>query len=89
MSTLQLRAYDMLKTKFSEQEAKECISYIETKVKEEVQHENRQLVTKDEFIREIADLRADLTRQIYFVGLIQFLAIVGSVIGILTFMLHK
>jgi len=79
----------MLKSKLGEQEAKLFISYIESKVEQEVQHETRQLATKEDMIKEIASAKSDLSRQIYIVGLIQFLAIVGSVIGILGFMLHK
>ena len=37
----------------------------------------------------IAETKGELTRAIYWVGLIQFLAIVGSVVGILGFMLRK
>lgn len=47
------------------------------------------LATKEDLVKEIASAKADLTRQIYIVGLIQFIAVVGSVIGIISFMLHK
>ncbi len=89
MSTLQLQTYDMLKEKFGEQEAQLFISYIESKVEQEVQHETKSLATREDLAKEVALAKSDLTRQIYFVGLIQFLAIVGSVIGIMAFMLHK
>ncbi len=61
------------------------IEYIETKVEENVEHEAKQLVTKEDFHKEVSNLH----KTIYTVGLIQFLAIVGSVIGIISFMLHK
>lgn len=36
---------------------------------------------------DLANVRADLMKSIYIVGLIQFLAIVGSVLAIFNFML--
>lgn len=41
---------------------------------------------KAELIERISTVKSDLTRQIYIVGLIQFLAIITSLIGILNFM---
>ncbi len=89
MSALQLQAYDMLKQKLGEQEAKLFISYLESEVEQELKHETKSLVTKEDLISSISEVKSDLTRQIYIVGLIQFLAIVSSVIGIMAFMLHK
>lgn len=37
----------------------------------------------------IAKTKSDLIKSIYIVGLIQFIAIVGSVIGIISFMMRK
>lgn len=79
----------MLKSKLGEQEALLFISYIEFKVEQEVQHETRPLATKEDMIKEITAAKSELTGQIYLVGLIEFLAIIGSVIGIMSFMLHK
>ncbi len=42
---------------------------------------------KTELIDRINNVKSSLTIQIYIVGLIQFLAIVGSVIGIINFMI--
>lgn len=42
---------------------------------------------KTELIDRIKNAQSSLTRQIYIVGLIQFLAIVGSVLAIVNFML--
>ena len=92
MSALQLQAYDMLKLKLGEQEAKLFISYIESQVEQELKHETKSLATKDDIIgvkEDMANMKSELMRQIYIVGLIQFLAIVSSVIGIMAFMLQK
>ena len=42
---------------------------------------------KTELKGEIAALRSDLTKSIYFMGLVQFLAIMGGVLAIVTLML--
>ena len=92
MSTLQLRTYDMLKEKLGEKDAQLFIEYIETKVGDEVVHETKQLATKqdlmlvrEDFLKEISKVQ----RIIYTVGIVQFLAIVGSLIGVFSFMLRK
>ncbi len=57
------------------------------KVRSEVQTEfdakGELLATKED----LANVRGDLMKSIYIVGLVQFLAIVGSVLAILTYML--
>lgn len=92
MSTLQLRTYDMLKEKLGEKDAQLFIEYIEAKVGDEVEHGTKQLATKqdvmlvrEDFLKEISKVQ----RIIYTVGIVQFLAIVGSLIGIFSFMLRK
>lgn len=42
---------------------------------------------KAELKGDIAALRSDLTKSIYFMGLVQFLAIMGGVLAIVTLML--
>jgi hypothetical protein len=79
----------MLKRKLGEQEAKLFINFLESQVEQGVQHQISSLATKEDLVKEIASTKSDLTRQIYIVGLIQFLAIVGSVIGIFSFMFQK
>lgn len=46
------------------------------------------MTTREDLIKEISLVRSNLNKTIYTVGLIQFLAIVGSVIGIISFMLR-
>ena len=89
---MQLQTYDMLKLKLGEQEAKLFISYIENQVEQDVMNENKTIMVKlDSFSTkaDLAEVKSDLTRQIYIVGLVQFLAIVSTVIGVMAFMLHK
>ena len=96
MSALQLQAYDMLKLKLGEQEAKLFISYIENQVEQDVKNENKSIMakldsfaTKEDLSKSIADVKSDLSSKIYVVGLVQFLAIVSAVIGVMSFLLHK
>ena len=44
---------------------------------------------KIEFKEDIDSLQPDLTKSIYLVGLVQFLAIVASVLAIFSFLLHR
>jgi hypothetical protein len=44
---------------------------------------------KIELKDDIASLRPDLTKSIYLVGLVQFLAIVASVLAFFSFLLHR
>ncbi len=81
MSTLELKVYEMFKTRFSEQEATLVIEYFEAKAEEKIQQK------KDTFL--IKEDKIELIRTIYIVGLVQFLAIVGSVLLIANFMLKK
>ena len=44
---------------------------------------------KIELKEDIASLQPDLTKSIYLAGLVQFLAIVASVLAIFSFLLHR
>lgn len=81
MSTLELKVYEMFKTRFSEQEASMVIEYFEAKTEEKIQQKKEVFLVKEDKI--------ELIRTIYIVGLVQFLAIVGSVLLIANFMLKK
>jgi hypothetical protein len=39
--------------------------------------------------QDLAEIKSELSKTIYIVGLIQFITIVGSVLAIVTFMLKK
>ncbi|MFD2288637.1 hypothetical protein GJU39_11125 [Pedobacter petrophilus] len=59
--------------------ANQFISSVKEEVKNEFENKREVLATKEDI--------ANMQKTIYFVGLIQFLAIVGSVIGIVNFMI--
>lgn len=81
MSTLELKVYEMFKTRFSEQEATLVIDYFDAKAEEKISRK------KDTFL--VKEDKIELIKTIYIVGLVQFLAIVGSVLMILNFMLKR
>ncbi len=84
-ANLELKAYEILKAKLGTQEAETVIEYIESKVEKSVERNVKHLATK----QDLAELETKLTKAIYLVGLIQFLAIVGSVVGLASFLLKK
>ena len=69
------------KVDLSEQksELKEEISGLRSELKEEISQ------LRLEVKEALSALRSELTKTIYIVGLVQFLAIVGSIVGILSF----
>ena len=54
---------------------------------EELLHKDLEIL-RVEMDKKLSDLKSDVLKTIYIVSLVQFLAIVGSVIGILSFMLR-
>ena len=77
MSTTELQVYELLKKRFSEEEARIVLQYIEEKGEEKINQKKDVFLTKDD--------KVDIMRSIYLVGIVQFLAIVGSVLAILSF----
>ena len=78
MSTLELKVYEIFKTKFTEQEAATVIEYFEKAAEDKINSKKDVFLTKDDKI--------DIMKSIYIVGIVQFLAIVGSVISIVAFL---
>jgi hypothetical protein len=74
MSTTELQVYELLKKRFSEEEARIVLQYIEEKGEEKINQKKDVFLTKDD--------KVDIMRSIYLVGIVQFLAIVGSVLAI-------
>lgn len=79
MSVTEIQLFQILKAKLGEQEAEQLVSFVKAEVKSEFDNKREVLATKEDI--------ANMQKTIYFVGLIQFLAIIGSVIGIVNFMM--
>ncbi|GGE43126.1 hypothetical protein GCM10011413_06310 [Pedobacter psychrotolerans] len=74
MSVTEIQLFQILKAKLGEHEAEQLVSFVKAEVKSEFNNKREILATKEDI--------ANMQKTIYFVGLIQFLAIIGSVIGI-------
>ena len=79
MSVTEIQLFQILKSKLGEQEAEHLVDFVRTEVKAEFDSRREILATKDDL--------ANMQKSIYVVSLIQFLAITGSIIGILSFMM--
>ncbi|MBB6239536.1 hypothetical protein HDC90_004189 [Pedobacter sp. AK013] len=79
MSVTEIQLFQILKAKLGEQEAEQLVSFVKAEVKSEFDNKREILATKEDI--------ANMQKTIYVVGLIQFLAIIGSVIGIVNFMI--
>jgi len=79
MSINEIQLFNILKNKLGESEAESLVNFVKTQVNDEIDSKKEIFLTKDD--------KVDIMRSIYLVGLIQFLAIVGSVVGIINFMI--
>lgn len=80
MSISEIQLYEILKNKLGEEEAHTLVELIQKEVKNEFLAIKEIFLTKEDKI--------DIMKSIYLVGVIQFLAIVTSVIGTVSFMLR-
>ncbi|MCX2493396.1 hypothetical protein OQX63_07920 [Pedobacter sp. PF22-3] len=79
MSVTEIQLFLILKAKLGEQEAEQLVSFVKAGVKSEFDNKHEILATKEDI--------ANMQKTICVVGLIQFFAIIGSVIGIVNFMI--
>ena len=90
MSVTEIQLFQILKSKLGEKEAEELVSYVKTEVKAEFDNRKELIASKEDIYllkEDIANVKAELMKSIYVVGLIQFLAIIGSVLAIMNFMI--
>ena len=73
MSTLELKVYDIFKSRFSEQEATTVIEYFETKSDEKFQQRKEIMATKSD----IYEAKVDIIRWMFGVFTVLMLAIIG------------
>ena len=73
--------YEILSLKLGKEEAKALAQFVESKVEEELNSKLSNLAAKVE----MHEMELRLTRNSYVVGVLQFLAIVGSVLMLLKF----
>lgn len=85
MVVSEIELYEILSAKIGKQEAKVLAEFVETKVEKQLTDKLSVFATKEDLIKETSSLEVRLTRNMYIVGVVQFLAIVGSVLMILKF----
>lgn len=81
MSISEIQLYNALKTKLGDNEAQQLVDFVKSEVSSEFNNRKDIFLTKEDKI--------DIMRSIYIVGIVQFLAIVGSVLAIMNFMLKS
>lgn len=79
MSVSEIQLFQILKAKLGENQAEQLVSFVKNEVKAEFETKREILATKEDI--------SSMQKTIYVVGLIQFFAIIGSVIGIVNFMI--
>ena len=79
MQVSEITLYNILKSKFEEQDAQAIVEGIKQEVKNQVNEHKDTFATKED----LANLKVDLVKTIYTVGLVQYLAILASVIAII------
>lgn len=81
MSISEIQLYNALKTRLGDNEAQQLVDFVKSEVASEFKTRRDTFLTKEDKI--------DIMRSIYIVGIVQFLAIVGSVLAIMSFMLRR
>lgn len=78
MNSLELKVYEIFKTKLGEKEAEVVMEFINLKPAEKINEEKDIFLTKDD--------KVDIIKSIYMANIIQFIAIIASLLGILKLM---
>lgn len=82
MIVSEIKLFELLKAKIGEKEAEAFVEILETKVDHKFEKAKEILATK----QSLAELEVRLTRTIYTVGVVPYLAILASVIAIIKFL---
>ncbi len=91
MNSLELKVYDIFKTKFGEKEATTLIEYFEAKAEQKYDQKKDVLATKEDITSvklDISALENMLVKQMYWINIVQFLATAGALVAIIKFMMH-
>ena len=75
MSISGIQLYNALKTKLGDSEAQQLVDFVKSEVTSEFDNRKETFLNKED--------KVVIMRFIYFVGIVQFLAIIGSVLAIL------
>lgn len=83
MTVSEIQLYQILQSKLGDKGAEELVSFVSAEIKNEFDSRKEILATKED----LYNVKTGLLRSIYVVGLIQFLAITGSVLAIVNFII--
>jgi hypothetical protein len=75
MQITSIELFELLKPKIGEEEAKTLVAYVEERAEEKINQKKDVFLTKDD--------KVDIMRSMYIVGVVQYLAILGSMLAIL------
>jgi hypothetical protein len=78
MQITSIELFELLKPKIGEEEAKTLVAYVEERAEEKINQKKDVFLTKDD--------KVDIMRSMYIVGVVQYLAILGSMLAIFSFM---
>jgi hypothetical protein len=81
MSVSEIKLYNILRTKVGDEQAQSLVEFVQNSVKDEFDNRKEVFATKED----LSNLRADLLKTIYLVGMVQLIGIIGSVIAIVKF----
>jgi hypothetical protein len=89
MIVSEIKLFELLKARIGEKEAEAFVEILETKVDRKFEESKDVLATKTDIgkVREdMAKMEVRLVKSVYIVGLVQYLAILASVIAIMKFL---
>ena len=88
MTISEIQLYQILKTKLGDKGAEELVMFVKSRIKAEIDIREEMYATKSDIalVREdMMGMKSELSKSIYIVGLIQFVAIIGSILAIINF----
>jgi hypothetical protein len=92
MVVAEIKLYELLKTKIGQKEAEAFVEILDKKVENKFNDKKGELATKEDLAslrlatkEDLSAFRSEILRTVYLTSLGQLLAIVASVIAILTF----
>ncbi len=88
MQVTEIEVYKSIQAKLGDREAQELVGFIKSEIKAEFMDCKQVFLVKEDKIDLIQSMKqdkVDLIRAIFISGIIQFLAIIGALLGILSF----
>lgn len=81
MSVTEIQLYKLLKAKLGDETAQELVNFIKSEINAEFMECKKIFLVKDD--------KAEIIRYIFIAGAVQYLAIIGSLLAILSFLKYS